>query len=298
VRRNIVKRTAVLATAVAMGAAAFLGPQAFAGQAATPAAVVKISAFAKGPDPTEQSIRGQRGPFAIQQQTVQPVSGRAFNKGTIYYPTDTSQGTYGAIAVIPGFLEPEFTTSWYGPTLASYGFVVFTMEPNSVIDFPDPRSTQLLAAVDWLAKSSPVKDKVDPNRLAVMGHSMGGGGTLIAASKNPSLKAAIPLAPWNLYSDFSDITVPTMVIGADNDFIAPVSGHADAFYNSLKDKPNQGYLKLKGADHFTTNGYTPTVTKFTVSWMKRYVDEDTRYNQFLCPNPAPDATYVSFTLGC
>ncbi|MCG8914281.1 dienelactone hydrolase family protein [Actinokineospora sp. PR83] len=298
-RRNIVKRSAVLAAAAAVGAAAFLGPQAFAGQLdTTTAAALQVSAFAKGPNPTDQSIRAQKGPFAVQQQAVAAQSGRAFNRGTIYYPTDTSQGTYGAVAVIPGFLEPEFTTSWYGPTLASHGFVVITLEPISITDFPEPRSNQLLAAVDWLATESPVKDRVDPNRLAVMGHSMGGGGTLLAASKNPALKAAIPLAPWNMSSDFSDVTVPTLIIGADNDVIAPTFMHADPFYESLKGNQNQGYLKLKGADHFTTNGYTATVTKFAVSWLKRFVDDDTRYSQFLCPAPTPDASFVSFKIGC
>ncbi|OLR94321.1 alpha/beta hydrolase [Actinokineospora bangkokensis] len=278
--------------------AAFVAPQAFAGQAPTTAAQVRASAFAKGPDPTEQTIKAQRGPFQIKQLSVAAQSGRGFNRGTIYYPTDTGQGTYGAIAVIPGFLEPEFITSWYGPTLASYGFVVMTLEPFAITDFPDPRSNQLLAAVDWLAADSPVKAQVDPNRLAVMGHSMGGGGALLAASKRPSLKAAVPLAPWNLYADFAGVTVPTLVIGADNDFIAPVGMHADPMYASIKASPNEGYLKLKNADHFTVNSYSATLTKFTVSWMKRYVDEDTRYTQFLCPAPQPDPSFASFQMTC
>ncbi|WP_156758141.1 alpha/beta hydrolase family protein [Actinokineospora pegani] len=294
---RIGKKVGIVAAAVAVAGTALLGPQAFAGQDPVTAAV-QVGTLAKGPAPTEQSVRAERGPFAVKKQIVAPQSGRAFNKGTIYYPDDTSQGDFGAVAVIPGFLEPEFTTSWYGPTLASHGFVVITLEPIAITDFPDPRSSQLLAAVRWLATQSPVADRVDPDRLAVMGHSMGGGGTLIAASKNPDLKAAIPLAPWNLNPDFSDVTVPTLIVGADNDFIAPVAMHADPMAASLAGKPNQGYIKLKGANHFTTNGYTPTVTKFTVSWLKRYVDEDSRYTQFLCPNPQPDNTFVSFALTC
>ncbi|OLR93239.1 alpha/beta hydrolase family protein [Actinokineospora bangkokensis] len=286
-----------LAAVATAGAVAFLGPQAIAGQTATPAAV-QVSSTVKGPDPTEESVRAQRGPFAVKQVAVAAKAGRGFNKGTIYYPDDTSQGTFGAVAVIPGFLENQSAISWYGPTLASHGFVVITLQPNAVTDFPEPRSDQLLAAVRWVATQSPVKDRVDPARLAVMGHSMGGGGTLIAASKDPSLKAAIPLAPWSLYADFSDVTVPTMIIGADRDAIAPVANHADPMYASLKAKPDEAYLKLKGADHFTTNRYTATTTRFTVSWLKRYVDGDSRYSAFLCPTPQPDGTFVRFQLTC
>ncbi|WP_235926445.1 poly(ethylene terephthalate) hydrolase family protein [Actinokineospora pegani] len=296
-RRDIVKRSAVLATALAMGAAAFLGPQAFAGQPAPTAAVLQASAFAKGPDPTEQSIRAQRGTFAVSTLAVPSVPGRAFNRGTIHYPTDTSQGTFGAVVVSPGFFGPEFSIAWYGATLASHGFVVLTLDTNWLFDQPDARGDQLLAAADWLAAQSPAKDRVDPDRLAVMGHSMGGGGSLIAASKNPALKAAIPLTPWNPNPDFSAVTVPTLILGTDNDTIAPAARHADRMYASLQDKPDQAYLKLKG-DHFTPNFYSPTLTKFAVTWLKRYVDDDTRYSRFLCPTPAADTDILSFQLRC
>ena len=296
-RREIVKRSAVLTAALAVGASAFLGPQAFAGQAAPPVAVASTSAFAKGPDPTEQSIQAQRGPFATAQRSVPAEGGRAFNRGTIYYPTDTSHGTYGAVVVSPGFFGPEFSVAWYGSTLASHGFVVLTLETNFLFDQPDARATQLLAGLDWLAARSPVKDRVDPDRLAVMGHSMGGGGTLIAASRNPALKAAIPLTPWNTSPDFSTVTVPTLILGTDNDTVAPVARHADPMYASLRDKPDEAYVKLRG-DHFTPILYTAAATRFIVPWLKRYVDEDTRYSRFLCPLPAPDATLVSFELRC
>lgn len=281
-QRRIFAKAGIAAAAVAVATATLVGPQAFAGESPD-ASVVALAGYAKGPAPTEQSVRAQQGPFKTGKLAVPAQAGRGFNKGTIYYPDDTSQGTFGAVAVIPGFLEGESAISWLGPTLASHGFVVLTLAPNATTDYPEPRSDQLLAAVDWLANQSPVKDRVDPDRLAVAGHSMGGGGTLIAASKNPALKAAVPLTPWSLYSDFSDVTVPTLIIGADRDFIAPAIMHATPMYNSLKAKQDQAYLKLKNADHFATNRYSATVTAYTVSWLKRYVDEDTRYSQFLCP---------------
>jgi dienelactone hydrolase len=75
---------------------------------------------------------------------------------------------------------------------------------------------QLLAALDYLTGSSSVRTRIDPNRLAVAGHSMGGGGTLEAARTRPSL---------------------------------------------------------------------PTARQM-VAWLKRFVDDDTRYDQFICPGPS------------
>ncbi|MGV9879657.1 alpha/beta hydrolase family protein [Streptomyces sp. NPDC003006] len=296
-RRRVVSRLAVFAAAVATSAATLVGPQALATEHVS-AASISARDFAKGPDPTEQSVRAERGPFATATTVVQGEFGRGFNKGTLHYPTDTSQGTFGAVAVIPGFMEPEFTQIWYGSTLASHGFVVLTLEPIVVSDFPDPRGDQLLAALDWMVESSPVRGRIDPDRTAVMGHSMGGGGTLAAANKRPSLKAAIPLAPWHTTKEFPNVRAETLIIGADGDAIASPAGHAEPIYQNLRSPAEKAYLELRNADHFTTNSYTPTVTRFVVSWLKRFVDEDTRYARFLCPPPAPDPTFVEYRNTC
>ncbi|PPE64859.1 alpha/beta hydrolase, partial [Caldimonas caldifontis] len=55
--------------------------------------------FQKGPDPTAAALE-RDGPFAIRSTSVSRlVSG--FGGGRLYYPTAT--GTYGAIAVSPGY---------------------------------------------------------------------------------------------------------------------------------------------------------------------------------------------------
>jgi dienelactone hydrolase len=66
-----------------------------------------------------------------------------------------------------------------------------------------------------------------------MGRSMGGGGTLEAAADRPSLAAAIPLTGWDTRKSFSTNRVPTLVVGAEADTVAPVSSHSIPFYTSL-----------------------------------------------------------------
>ncbi|MCD0449508.1 alpha/beta hydrolase [Actinocorallia sp. API 0066] len=261
-----------------------------AGVVAAPAAHAAPNPHQRGPEPTEASVTAERGPFAVASQRVTAFSHPGFKEGTVYYPTDTSQGTFGAVAISPGFVSPEATVAWYGPRLASQGFVVMTLETTTGADLPEARAGQLLAVLDYLTKSSPVKNRIDPSRLAVMGWSMGGGGTLRAAQLTPSLKAAIPLAPWDLGVDFSDVRVPTLVIGADNDFIAATGLHSEPFYESLT--VEKAYLELENAGHFTFTTANPTIAKYSISWLKRWVDDDTRYDRFLCPPPAGNGPVI------
>ncbi|RSD11789.1 dienelactone hydrolase family protein [Amycolatopsis eburnea] len=252
--------------------------------------------FARGPAPTEASVEAEQGPFAVGTEKV--GAGQGFGGGTIYFPTDTGQGTFGAVAVAPGFLEAESAIAWYGPRLASQGFVVITIATNSVWDTPDARSEELLAALRYVTDASQAKDRVDRNRLAVMGHSMGGGGTLIAARKAPTLKAAIPLTGWSPNTSFSDLRVPTFVVSAQNDFIAPDGTFSRPFYQSLPSTLDKAYLLLAGVGHLAPTKPNTTIAEYSISWLKRFVDEDTRYEQFLCPLPTGDPAIAAYRGTC
>ncbi|GLZ02899.1 lipase [Actinomadura sp. NBRC 104412] len=265
-----------------LGAAAAL----VAGLFAAPPANAQ-SPYERGPDPTEASVSASRGPFSTSQTTVSRLSATGFGGGVIYYPNSTAEGTYGGIAISPGFTATWSSLDWLGPRLASFGFVVIGIETNTLLDQPASRGQQLLAALDYLTQRSPsaVRARLDPSRLAVAGHSMGGGGTLEAAANRPSLQAAIPIAPWNLDKTWTTVRVPTMIIGGESDTIAPVSSHSIPFYTSLTSAPEKAYLELNNASHFFPQTPDTTMARSMISWMKRYIDDDTRYSQFLCPAP-------------
>ncbi|MFI9449975.1 dienelactone hydrolase family protein [Amycolatopsis sp. NPDC052450] len=259
-------------------------------------AAAEESPYARGPEPTTATIEADRGSFEIATEKV--PAGQDFGAGTIHYPTDTGQGTFGAIAIAPGFLESEAAIAWYGPRLASQGFVVITFSTKSTLDTPDNRSGQLLAALRYVTETSQAKSRVDRNRLAVMGHSMGGGGALIASQKAPALKAAIPLTGWNPNTTFSDLKVPTFVVSAQNDFIAPDGTYSRPFYQSLPESLDKAYVLLAGAGHLVPTKPNVTIAKYSISWMKRFVDDDTRYDRFLCPLPANDPKIAVYRGTC
>jgi predicted dienelactone hydrolase len=287
-RRTAVKGAAATATAVAglLGATLVVGAT---------SATAAANPYERGPAPTTATIEASTGSFAVSKATVSRPSG--FGGGTIYYPTSTTAGTFGAVVVTPGFTGTQSSMAWYGPRIASQGFVVFTIDTNSTLDQPDSRSRQMLTALDYLTQSSTVKARIDPSRTALMGHSMGGGGTLEAAQDRPSLKAAIGLTPWDLSKNFSGVKVPTLIVGAENDTIAPTGSHAKPFYNSLSSSTKKAYLELNGASHLAPNSSNTTIAKFSISWLKRWVDNDTRYSPFLC-NVSTSSAIQTYSSNC
>lgn len=247
--------------------------------------------FTRGPNPTSSYLEASSGPYSVRTVSVaRSVSG--FGGGTIHYPTNTT-GKMGAIAIVPGFLAGESSIAWWGPRLASHGFVVITIATSSTFDQPASREAQLGAALDYVvsqsnSSSSAISGMVDSTRVGAMGWSMGGGGALRLASGS-RLSAAIPLAPWHSGSNnFNQIDTPTMIIACENDTTAPVGTHASPFYNRIPGTTEKAYLEINNGGHSCANGGGSNgglLGKYGVSWMKRFIDQDTRYSQFLCgPN--------------
>ncbi|MGW1596302.1 dienelactone hydrolase family protein [Streptomyces sp. NPDC002343] len=254
------------------------------------------SPYQRGPDPTLAGVAATRGTFATAQLTVPP--GNGFNGGMIYYPTDRSQGTWGAVAIVPGytarFADEE---AWMGHWLASFGFVVIGVETNSRTDFDTARGAQLLAALDYLTQKSPVRDRVDPARLSVVGHSMGGGGALVAAERRPSLKAAVGLAPFKPSGNPTSDRVPTMIMGGTADTTVTPS-YLDGLSAALPATTESAYLQLTGANHLFPTRANAQVTRLLIPWLKTFVDQDTRYTAFLCPAPADPSGISKYRATC
>jgi predicted dienelactone hydrolase len=293
-------RTSPRKSWVTRSAAAFAAVVAIAGTTVTasPSALAADNPYERGPAPTTSSIEAPLGSFATSTQTVSRSSVSGFGGGTIYYPTSSTAGTFGAVSIAPGYTATQSSMAWLGPRLASQGFVVFTIDTNSTSDQPDSRGRQLLASLDYLTQQSSVRTRIDATRLGVIGHSMGGGGTLEAAASRPALQAAIPLTGWHLTKNWSTVRVPTLVVGAQSDTVAPVSSHSIPFYTSLPSSLDKAYLELRGAGHSAPTSSNTTIGKYTISWLKRFIDNDTRYEQFLCPIPGTSTTISDYRGNC
>lgn len=234
-----------------------------------------------GPNPTSSQLNASAGPFATASSSVSSLV-TGFGGGTIYYPT--TSGSYGVIAVCPGYTGTESSIAWFARRLASHGFVTIAMNTNSTLDYPSSRSSQIRAAINYVinSSSSTVRARVNSSIRGAAGHSMGGGGTLLASASDSTLKVGVPMTPWNTSSSsFTGVRVPQMIFGADGDTIAPYASHAAPFYSAIPSSTKKAYGLLQSATHFTPNGTDERIGRYGVAFAKRFMYGDTRYSTFL-----------------
>lgn len=245
---------------------------------------------ARGPDPTAEMLRRPRGPFAVEQREVPAAEAEGFGDGTLHLPVDVD-GDVGVVAISPGYGAQESAIAWMGPRLASFGFAVITFDTESLDDEPGARGRQLLAALDHLLAAEDLPVRIDADRQAVVGHSMGGGGAMRAAAERGTIDAVVPVAPWHPRRGWAEVEAATLVIGAEEDRVAPVDEHALPILAGLTRARAAAYLELRGADHLDPLDPDPTLAAHTVAWLKRHLDHDARYAPFVAP--AEDDAAVS-----
>ena len=305
-KTSLFNKISVGACAIAMSVGALAGGGGSGGgddQLPAPSTCEFNCGFDRGPTPTLSYLQNTSGPYSVSTINV-PSSIDGFGGGTIYYPPSVS-GEMAAVAVSPGFTANQSAISYWGPALASHGFVVITIDTNSRFDQPVSRGRQLDSALSYLINQSSVRNRIDDNRLAAMGHSMGGGGALQSASRN-RISAAMPLAPWTSGSNpYNQINVPTLIFACENDGVASVNGHASPFYNRIPNSTDKAFVEVNDGPHNCANGNNAgssrnsLLSTYGVSWMKRFLDKDSRYNQFLCgPNHTANSQISEFRSTC
>jgi pimeloyl-ACP methyl ester carboxylesterase len=205
---------------------------------------------------------------------------------TVYYPP-SGTGPYVVIAIMPGFTTPSSLLAPWAEFVASHGYVGVTVEPlNTNVDQPSVRAAALWAAIGTLKAentraTSPLIGKIS-DCFGVMGHSMGGGGSLHAANLHPTdIKAAIPLNPWQTGGSFPKIVAPTLILAGQTDTTAPPAQHGKVHYDSIPATTIKQYVEATGGSHqsaFSPNGLN---ARYAISWLKYNVDGDVRYRPFL-----------------
>ncbi len=242
-----------------------------------------------GPAPTVASLSTD-GAYEVMTYTDIPDVPE-FGDATVYYPVDTPS-PIGGVAIAPGWTEVQSHIEWWGPRLASHGYAVLTLDTNDRMrDQPEERAEALIAAVRILKAEndrvgSPLEGRIDAGKMAIMGHSMGGGGTLIAANNYPDeIQAAIPFTPWQPDGDFNRITVPTLVMAGSADRIAGVEEQAWPHFQSIPESTIKVYLEIEGGDHYiadsTRGPDLATIGRYGIAWLKLYLDGDERYRSFI-----------------
>lgn len=232
----------------------------------------------------------QKGPYAFESYT-EGLDDPTYGSAIMYYPKDATP-PFAAAVFSPGFTATkEQYMNFLGELLATHGIAMLLTTPTTTGDLPTQRAEDLEAAVKVIAREntrdgSPLKGKLAPDRVCVTGHSMGGGGTLWAATDlGNMIRCAVPLQPWQPGQSFAMITAPTMFIAAQSDSVAGVASNASLFYDSIPDTVKKYYVEFAGASHFlTTNDLGMSYdgqSKYMIAFYKRYLEDDTRYDEIL-----------------
>jgi poly(3-hydroxybutyrate) depolymerase len=160
----------------------------------------------------------------------------------IRYPglTDLAE-KYGFIVAAPMGYSSR---GWYGQPI-----------PRKFANKADPDNMPELSEKDVMNVLAIVRKdyKVDDQRIYLMGHSMGGGGTWHLALKHPEIWAALaPIAPaiFRPESDVAKIKhVPVILVQGEDDKLVPVARARRWAGEMKKQGMTYEYIEVKGGDH-------------------------------------------------
>lgn len=239
-----------------------------------------------------------KGPYATMSYTSGMRNGPSYGAATMYYPTGDAKPPFGCVTVVPGFTALQSSIRDWGPFLASHGIVTMTIDTNTTSDPPQTRAMALMDALMTCAAEndrmgSPLMGKLATDHQGVSGWSMGGGGTLIAASGNPKLKAAVSFAAWGPTGG-SQNKVPVLMFEATADPLA--AGMSDSFYAGTSNDVPKMLFEVSGGSHNVANSprnSSGIIGLYGLSWWKVFMEGDQRYKQFLTA-PKPSITTNKF----
>ena len=215
---------------------------------------------------------------------------------TIFYPKNTNH-LLPSIIIIPGYANPEASMQAWGPFLASHGIVTMTIGTNNIFQYPNARKDALLDALISIKQensraASPLYNKLDVNKLALAGWSMGGGGAQLAAVEDSSLKAIVALCPWldpnTTNSSTVNHNIPIIFVSSELDAIAPPSSHADMQYQLTPSSTKKLIYEINNAGHTAANNPLNSqgdVGRMVLSWLKNYLEDDSCYCPLLLDIP-------------
>ncbi|MBT3216440.1 MAG: hypothetical protein HOD97_01710 [Candidatus Marinimicrobia bacterium] len=234
-------------------------------------------------------------------------NGPDYQSGIVYYPID-AVGPFPTIVMVPGFMRLISSIETWGPFLASYGIVTMFVNVNWIWEFPMLRAYALLDGIVTIEEEndrteSPLFGNLALEQIAVGGWSQGGGGALLAASLDSSLKSVLALAPW-LESEYAspeilNIDVPVIFISGENDEDAPNVQHTNVFFAFTPETTNKLLFEIAGGSHWTVTNPNNNVDMGlkALYWIENFVRNDPSNCDVLLEVP-PSASIFATNVEC
>ncbi|MCX8112297.1 MAG: dienelactone hydrolase family protein [Bacteroidia bacterium] len=191
----------------------------------------------------------------------------------IYYPATTSgtnapirSGIYPVVVIGHGFLMPwsEYQNLW--EALVPYGYVVAlprtegSFSPSHQDFALDLRVVAQRMVAEGQRSNSPFYQRIHP-KVALMGHSMGGGCAVLAAQNFSDAHCVVGLAAANTnpsaITAASQVSLPVLMLAGSGDSVTPPHQHQLPIYNALA-SPCKWYVSLIGGGHCYFANNSPT----------------------------------------
>ena len=137
------------------------------------------------------------GPFELAEKDATLHVAATGDDVAVHVAYPKKAGSYPVVLFGRGFqLSASFYVG-YLKRLASFGYVALTVEyPTGFSGLDNPaEATDLLAGIDWAKADPTFGASVDATKVGTSGHSLGGKIALLAATKDPRVKASIVLDP-------------------------------------------------------------------------------------------------------
>ena len=234
---------------------------------------------------------------------------------------DPSDSPYPGIVFAHGFLANPLLYPGNGQQLASWGYVVAM--PDLPVSRLSVRVADARFVLTYLERESASADSfltgmVDPDRLGMVGHSLGGLTTLAAAARDGRIKAAVALDPvnppvflgisaWNAEAEGPQVVAPTLVIGApvqicnyfaNYEQIYPLLGTQHKAMLAISDANHCDFMQLSESGPRDAcyrlcrgtydEGRVALAGRYTVAWLNYYLQGDASFFPFLYGGVARD----------
>jgi len=216
--------------------------------------------------------------YQIGHRTYSPIdssrNNRVITDTEIYYPANTAgdnvpvaNGEFPVLVFGHGFTIRWDSYDYFWQYFVPRGYIcIFPRTEGNISPNHGNFGGDLKFLAQWIQQqnvlsNSPFFGKVK-NRSAVLGHSMGGGCSYLAASGNNVFTTVVTLAAANTnpsaISAAKNVTCPVLSIAGKEDCVTKPIEHQIPIYDSLASTIKY-YMELKGASHCNfTNGNATT----------------------------------------
>jgi len=262
------------------------------------------------------SSPGDPGPFQFEVTQVRVPFGRAGMAAIFYRPLvpESVPGSRPVVIFGHGFLGAARRYGVIYRHLAAHGFYVLAPQyPDPIFGRPNSLPTDgMFATIEFLDSLSRIPgNRLDPRRVGLVGHSMGGGAAFLAARRDRlgRVKAIAGLSPWGPANTTAEsLRIPTLVIAAENDGSTPVENVRREFFDPapgpcyfllIRNGGHNGYL-----DHtcwiedrfekFDRVSQLRAVRTYLAAFLGFYLESDVRYGPWLFGAELARDTTVSF----